>query len=71
MSVPTKPMAFAAIDVVGTLSLTTSDNQYILVFTDYMSRFSDAFSMQSQKTKTVAKILVEDICFRYGTSKFC
>ena len=34
-----------------------------------MSRFLEAFPMPNQKTKTVAKILVEDICCRYGTLK--
>ena len=69
MPVPTEPMAMTAMDVVGPLPLTTSGNQYILVFTDYMSRFPEAFPMPNQKTKTVAKILVEDICCRYGTPK--
>ena len=74
--VPLKPMPIAlapmeqtAMDIVGPLPLTRSGNKYILVFSDYFTRWPEAYAMEDQKSETVAQIFVEKIVYRYGVPK--
>ena len=41
-------------------------NRYILTFTEYNTRFVEAFPLQNSQAVTIARVLVEEICFRYG-----
>ena len=52
-------------DVV-TLSLTLRGNRYVLTFTEYNSRYVEAFAIPNTQATTIARILVDEICFRYG-----
>jgi hypothetical protein len=53
----------------GPLTETVDGNKFIIVFTDYMTKWSEAFPMPDQKAETVAEILVEEIIFRYGAPR--
>ena len=44
----------------------TRGNRYILAFTEYNTRYVEAFPIPNSKTATIARILVDEICFRYG-----
>ena len=54
-----------AMDIV-TLPLTPRGNRYVLVFTEYNSRYAEAFALQNTQATTIARVLVDEICFRYG-----
>ena len=58
-------MEFAAMNVVGPLPETVKGNKYILVFSDYHTRLSEAYAIYNQKAKTKAKIFVKKIVFRF------
>ena len=69
---PLRPMAPArinerwAMDIVH-MPLTPRGNKYILTFTEYCSRYVEAFLLQNTQAQTIAQILVKEICFRFGT----
>lgn len=54
-----------AMDIV-TLPLTPRGNRYVLTFTEYNSRFVEAFPMKDTCAETIARTFVNEICFRYG-----
>ena len=49
-----------------TLPRTERGNRYVLTFTEYNTRFVEAFALQETSSRTIARILVDEICFRYG-----
>ena len=66
---PKSPMEITAMDVIGPLPLTMFGNKFILVFSDYLTKWPEAFAIQDQKAETIAKIFVEKIIFNYGAPK--
>ena len=48
------------------MPLTSKGNRCILTFTEYNSRYVEAFALPDSQSKTVAHILVDEICARYG-----
>jgi len=67
--VPSSPMETIAMDVIGPLPETSKGNKYILMVTDLLTKYCEAFDMPDQKTTTVATININNICCRYGTPK--
>ena len=49
MNVISKPMELTAMDVVGPLPTTDLGNKYIKVFSDYLTKWPDAFATRDQK----------------------
>ena len=41
-------------------------SKYILTFTEHTSRFVEAFAIPNAQAITIARVLVDEICFRYG-----
>ena len=67
MPIPSAPFELVGVDIIGPLPPTkTRKNKYILVFTDYLTRWVEAFAMPNQKAITVARKLVEEIICRHG-----
>jgi transposase InsO family protein len=55
-----------SLDILGPVTRTHTGNRYILVVTDYFTRFAEACGLSDIETPTVAdKLLTEFIC-RYG-----
>jgi hypothetical protein len=52
-------------DFIGPLPHTKRGNQYILVFTEYLTKWVEAFPTTNCKAETVAKFFVEDVVARY------
>lgn len=46
-------------------------NQSILTFQDYFSKYPEAFLLMDRKATTIAKIFVNEIICRHGTSVPC
>ena len=70
---PLKPMPAAtrvweriAMDIVGPVDISRNGNRYILVLSDYASRFVMTIPMIDQTAKTVAAHLVNEILTKYG-----
>jgi len=50
-----------ALDIVGLLSITTSENKYLLTFQDDLTKFSKAIPIPNQEATTVAREFVTKI----------
>ena len=61
-----KPFDMVGVDILGPLPVTTKGNKYILVFTDYLTRWVEAFPMKNMEAKTVAKIFIDEIVTRFS-----
>ena len=56
------PMQRIALDILGPLPITASGNKYILVVSDYFSKWTEAYAMSNQEAETVARRLVDRWC---------
>ena len=66
---PAAPMEMTAMDILGPFPETADGNKYILVFSDYFTRWPEAFAIKNQTAEVIAQIFVEQIIFRYGVPK--
>ena len=53
-------------DIMGPLPLTAQGNRYVLVVTDLFSKWTEAFPLKSADSETLAKVLTDEVIFRYG-----
>jgi len=60
------PMERVALDLFGPLPVTKHGNKYILVVTDYFTRWVEAYSLPNQEATTMARVLVNEWISRYG-----
>ena len=58
-----------AVDIVGPLKRTRSGNKYIVCFTDYLTKWAEAFPIKRQTADVIASILVNKIIFRFGSPR--
>ena len=67
ISLPTigEPFKRIAMDVVGPLPRTSRGNRFILVVSDYATRYPEAIPLPNVTAKTVAEVLI-DLFARYG-----
>ena len=66
---PLAPMEITAMDILGPFPETANGNKYILVFSDYFTRWPEAYAIKNQTAEVIAQIFVEHIVFRYGVPK--
>src|SRR5260364_405911 len=57
------------IDLVGPLSLTAKNNHYIIIATDYLTRWPEAHAVPDTGANTLAQFIFKKIIYRHGTSK--
>ncbi|KAL6421450.1 hypothetical protein ACFW04_013905 [Cataglyphis niger] len=50
---PTKQFEKCALDIVGSLTVTTNGNKYLLTFQDNLTKFSKAIPIPNQETNTI------------------
>jgi transposase InsO family protein len=60
------PMQRIATDILGELPETENGNKYILVVSDYFTKWTEAFAMANMEAGTVARIMVEEVVTRFG-----
>lgn len=60
------PFERVAADVMGPLTETNKYNRYILVVTDYFTRWVEAYPLQDQKAETIARVLASEWVTRFG-----
>lgn len=63
------PMQRCAMDIMGPLPMTHNGNKYILVISDYFTKWTEAFAIPNQEARTVATILVQEFVCRYGVPR--
>lgn len=63
------PMEKIAMDFLGPLVETDQHNKYILVVTDYFTKYTEAYPTKNMEAKTVARILVDQFIVRYGVPR--
>ena len=56
-------------DIIRPLKVTANKNKYILVIEDHFGKWPEAWALQNQEARTIAKIIVEEIICRYGAPK--
>ena len=64
--VPTAPFQRIAMDIVGPLPLSNRGNKYLLVFSEYLTRWPEAVAIPDQTAETVANQFVNKIVCRHG-----
>ena len=60
------PMERLATNILGELPETENGNKYILVVSDYFTKWTKAFPMSNMEAATVAKIIMEEVVARFG-----
>lgn len=60
------PMERIAVDVMGPLPETKRGNRFVIVVSDYFTKWTEAYSTKDHKAETVATVLVEQFFSRFG-----
>ena len=60
------PMERIAVDILGELPLTENNNRYILVVSDYFTKWTESYPIPNMEASTVAKVMVEQLISRFG-----
>ncbi|CAC5385151.1 unnamed protein product [Mytilus coruscus] len=60
------PMERLATDILEELPETENSNRYILVVSDYYTKWTESFPMPNMEASTVVKIIVEEVIARFG-----
>ena len=55
-----------AMDILGPLPTSDNGNKYILVVSDYFTRWVEAYSIADQKNQTIADVLTKEFICRFG-----
>ncbi|KRZ16191.1 Retrovirus-related Pol polyprotein from transposon [Trichinella zimbabwensis] len=64
------PLKRVGMDILGPLEKTPSWNRYVLVLTDYFSKWTAAFPLAHMEASTVAKVLVEKYIAYFGAPDY-
>lgn len=60
------PMERLTIDIAGPLPKTNKGHKHILVISDYLTKWTQAFAIKDQEATTLASILVNEIVSLFG-----
>ena len=63
---PGHPMQLVAVDILGPFPESETGNPYILVATDYFTRWVEVYPTPNQEATTVAGRLVDEFLFRFS-----
>lgn len=60
-----KPFDMVAVDILE-LSTTSSGNRYVVVFTDYLTKWVEAFPLRNMTSDSIAKVFINEIISRHS-----
>lgn len=60
------PMERVAVDILGPLPTSEAGNKYIMVVSDYFTKWTEAYAIPNQEARTVASRLVDEFVCRFG-----
>ena len=63
------PWELVATDCCGSFPEPNSGNRYVVFFTDYCTRWVEAFAVPNSEATTIARLLVDDIIGRHGAPR--
>jgi len=63
------PMERLAMDILGPLPITPRNNRYVLVVSDYFTKWTEAYALPDQTAATVAETLVSEFVSRFGVPR--
>lgn len=55
-----------ALDILGPLPMTTAGNKYVLVISDYFTKWPEAAALPDQTAETVSNALIDTVISRFG-----
>ena len=58
-----------AVDCLGPFLATHSNNRYIVIFTDYLTRWPEGFAVSNVEATTIAELFVDHILVRHGAPR--
>src|SRR6185295_4845010 len=64
-----EPFELIGMDLIGPLPETSNGNKYIIVMTEYLTKWVEAEAIPDKKASTVAKFLYKNVITRFGTPK--
>ena len=64
--VTSRPLQLVATDILGPLPESPAGNLYVLVVSDYFTRYSEAYAIPNQEAVTVARKLVDEFFLRFS-----
>lgn len=64
-----RPFDRVALDCLGPFPVTTSNNRYIVVFSDYLTRSPEVFAVPTIDAATIADLLANQIMKRHGAPR--
>ena len=56
-------------DIVGPLPVTDNGNRFLLVISDYFTKWPEAFALKDHKAETIANKLVDEVICRHGVPR--
>ena len=60
------PLERVAMDITGPWPMSQGGNKYVLVVSDYFTKWAEAYPMPDQEAKTVAEVFVKQFVARLG-----
>ena len=63
------PFDRVAVDVLGPFPTSDQGNKYVVIFTDYFTKWTEAFAVKNADAPTTAKLFVEEILCRHGAPR--
>ena len=60
------PLDIVAIDILSGLPTTKDGNKYILVITDYFTKWSEAYALPDAEASTCIRAIYDNFCARFG-----
>jgi hypothetical protein len=64
-----EPFELIGMDLVGPLPETSRGNKYIIVMTEYLTKWVEAKAIPNKRAETIAEFLYDNIITRFGTPK--
>ena len=61
-----RPFEIVGTDFMGPFKQTKSGNKYIMIITDYFTKWTEAYAVPSCDAKTTARAFIDGWCTRYG-----
>ena len=56
-----QPFELVGIDILGPLPMTADGNRYLILFTDYLSKWVEGVAIPNQMAKTIARAFISEV----------
>jgi hypothetical protein len=70
LPLPRRPFELVSVDMTGPLPTTKSGNKYILVLSDHLTKWVEAFALPEMTSDLIAKTLIENVFNRFGFPEY-